>query len=268
MELFRLQIYFVASFCRHFGMAARLGRCRTPFAELTDLCHSVRGWYASPALSSRCMLLSLAFSQPLLFVALILGIVIALSFHEFSHAFVASKLGDPTAERMGRLTLNPLAHLDPVGFMMLLVAGFGYARPVPYNPAYLRNRSRDAVLIGIAGPVSNVILATAFAYALRFFLPSLGFSNLLVQFLFFTAFININLAIFNMIPVPPLDGSKMLLAVLAKPKYARVRYTLETQGPFLLLTLILLDAIGGIGIFAGLFQFFGSAFFRLMGLSL
>lgn len=71
-----------------------------------------------------------------------------------------------------------------------------------------------------------------------------------------------------MIPVPPLDGSKMLLAVLAKPKYARVRYTLETQGPFLLLTLILLDAIGGIGIFAGLFQFFGSAFFRLMGLSL
>lgn len=213
------------------------------------------------------MLLSLAFSEPLLFIALILGIVIALSFHEFSHAFVAFKLGDPTAERMGRLTLNPLAHLDPVGFMMLLVAGFGYAKPVPYNPAFLKHRVRDSVLIGLAGPISNVLMAMVFAIVLRGLLPSLGFSNLLIQFLFFTAFININLAVFNMIPVPPLDGSKMLLALLSAPKYARARFTLETQGPFILLLLIIVDAIGGIGIFAGLFQFFGSSFFHLMGIS-
>ena len=123
------------------------------------------------------MLLGLAFSQPLLFIAILLAIVVALTFHEFAHAYVAYRLGDRTAERMGRLTLNPQAHLDPVGFLMILVAGFGYARPVPFNPVFLKHRRRDPVLISFAGPLSNVLMATIFAYALKYFAPMLGFSN-------------------------------------------------------------------------------------------
>jgi Zn-dependent protease len=214
------------------------------------------------------MLLGLLFSEPLLFVALILAIIVALTFHEFSHAAVANALGDKTAERMGRMSLNPLVHLDPVGFLMLLMAGFGYARPVPYNPSNLRNRRRDPVLIGMAGPASNVLMAVIFAYALKFFAPSLGPSNLLIQFLFFAAFININLAVFNMLPVPPLDGSKVLLALLQGHKWTRLRHTLVTQGPFILIILILIDAFGGVGIFSRLFQAFGGGFFRLLGISI
>ncbi|HWQ99889.1 MAG TPA: site-2 protease family protein [Candidatus Methylomirabilis sp.] len=214
------------------------------------------------------MLLSLLFSQPLLFVAIIFGIVVALSVHEFSHAMAAASLGDRTAERMGRLTLNPVAHLDPVGFLMLLVAGFGYARPVPYNPAYLKNPQSGSVLIGLAGPVSNVVMAAVFAVVLKTVYPALGEQNLLVQFLFYASIINVNLAIFNCIPIPPLDGSKVLLAVFSAPQYARFRYTLETQGPFILIMFILLDSISGIGLFAALFQTIGRGFFRLLGIDL
>ena len=113
------------------------------------------------------MLLSLLFTQPLLFAALVLGILIALTFHEYAHAMTAAWLGDNTAERTGRLTLNPMAHLDPLGFLMLLVVGFGYARPVPYNLANLRNRNSGSVLIGLAGPASNILLATVFALVLK-----------------------------------------------------------------------------------------------------
>ncbi|OGL79208.1 hypothetical protein A3E39_00295 [Candidatus Uhrbacteria bacterium RIFCSPHIGHO2_12_FULL_60_25] len=214
------------------------------------------------------MLLSLLFSQPLLFAALILGIIVALSVHEFSHALMANWLGDRTAERMGRLTLNPLAHLDPVGFLMLLIAGFGYARPVPYNPASLKNPRVGSVLVGMAGPASNVIMATVFAFVIKAVYPSLGEENLLVQFLFFAAIINVNLAVFNLIPIPPLDGSKALLAVFSAPQYARFRYALETQGPFILIMLILVDSFSGVGIFSALFQTLGHGFFRLLGIEI
>lgn len=214
------------------------------------------------------MLLSLLFSQPLLFAALVFGILIALTVHEYSHAAAAAALGDPTAERQGRLTLNPLAHLDPVGFLMLLVAGFGYARPVPYNPAYLRNRNSGSVLIGLAGPASNILLAIVSAFVLKAAYPALGEHNLLVQFLLFTAIINVNLAIFNLLPIPPLDGSKILLAVLSAPRHARLRFMLETQGPFILILLILADAVLGIGFFSALFQSLGRGFFRLLGVEI
>jgi Zn-dependent protease len=214
------------------------------------------------------MLLSLLFSEPLLFVALVIGIVIALTVHEYSHAAMAKALGDETAERMGRLSLNPLTHLDPVGFLMLLVAGFGYAKPVPYNPYNLRHPRSGSVLIGIAGPISNILMATVFGYILKFLYPTLGDTNLLTQFLFFAAYININLAIFNFIPIPPLDGSKILLSFLNAPKYARTRYMLETQGPFLLILFIIVDSVTGLGIFSAIFETLGSAFFRLIGISI
>jgi Zn-dependent protease len=212
------------------------------------------------------MIFSYLFTDPLLFVVLVAGIVFALTVHEFSHALVAHTLGDPTADRAGRLSLNPLKHLDPTGFILLLLAGFGYAKPVPYNPAYLKDRRTGPVLIGLAGPLSNVVFATVSALLLKFFLPTLGASNLLIQFLFLLALININLAVFNLIPVPPLDGSKLLHALLSGPQWDRLRYTLETQGPFILLALILLDQFSGFGFFSHLLTFFGGAFFRLFGL--
>jgi Zn-dependent protease len=213
------------------------------------------------------MLFNLLFSEPILFIALVFGIVMALTVHEFSHALVANTLGDPTAERAGRLTLNPLSHLDPVGFLMLLFAGFGFARPVPYNPMYLKDRRIGPVLIGLAGPLSNVVFATVCALVWRIVSPQLGDENMLVQFLLVLSFLNINLAIFNLIPIPPLDGSKALFAILNGPRWDRLRFTLETQGPFILLSFILIDNLLGIGLFSGLLQFFGNAFFHLMGVN-
>ncbi|MEN9557708.1 MAG: hypothetical protein RL141_77 [Candidatus Parcubacteria bacterium] len=212
------------------------------------------------------MLFSILFSEPLLFAALILGIIFALTVHEYAHALVANALGDPTAERSGRLTLNPLRHLDPVGFLMLLVAGFGYARPVPYNPSYLRDRRMGPVLIALAGPGANILFAMIAALTLKTVSPIIGSENLLVPFLYLVTFINVNLAVFNLIPIPPLDGSKLLFALLTEPRWHRLRYTLETQGPFILIIAILADHFLGIGIFSGVLQFVGNGFFALMGL--
>lgn len=214
------------------------------------------------------MLLSLLFSEPVLFAVILLAILIALTVHEYAHALMAYSLGDPTAERQGRLSLNPLVHLDPIGFLMMLVAGFGYAKPVPYNPYGLKHRRRDPVLIGLAGPLSNVLIATIGAYAALFFERSLGSGNLLVQFLIFLAYLNINLAIFNLIPVPPLDGSSVLLSLLHGSKWAQVRATLIQQGPIILIMLIVVDSVSGLGIFSRLFTFFGNAFFAVIGVSL
>jgi len=213
------------------------------------------------------MLFSLLFSDPLLFMVVLLAIVVALTFHEYSHAFTAYSLGDNTAERFGRLTLNPIAHIDPVGFLMLLIAGFGYAKPVPYDPRSLKHPVADAVKIGVAGPISNILLATLSAIALKM-TSDLGSDNLLIQFLIFSVIININLAIFNLIPVPPLDGSNILLSLMQGPRFTNARHTLVRQGPFLLLALILLDTFSGIGIFSRIFSFFTNIFFKLMGIDI
>lgn len=212
------------------------------------------------------MLIQILLSEPLLFFALLLAIVIALTVHEYSHAAVARLLGDRTAEQMGRLTLNPLAHLDLIGFFMLLVAGFGYAKPVPYNPFALKHQRRDPLLIGFAGPVSNLVMAVIFAFFLKAFIAPLGPNNLLIQFLYLASLININLAIFNLLPIPPLDGSNILPFLLRGRQWAKMLEFIFRQGPIILLALILVDAFGGVGIFSGLFGFFGHLFFTLMGI--
>jgi Zn-dependent protease len=213
------------------------------------------------------MLLSLLFTDPLLFAAILIAIVAALSFHEFSHALTANWLGDHTASAMGRMTLNPLAHIDPLGLLMLLLAGFGFAKPVPYDPRYLQSPRRDALLIGLAGPISNIIFASVFALVLNVAEPALGPANLLIGFCNFGAVINVNLAIFNLIPIPPLDGSKLLGVILAGPQWRNFRIAVERQGPIILLVFIIVDSIGGLGIFSSIFDAVGSIFFRLWGIT-
>ena len=152
------------------------------------------------------------------------GVLIAITFHEFAHAFVADKLGDDTPRSQGRLTLNPLSHLDPFGLVMLIFAHIGWGKPVQINPNnFTRKISAKAAeaLVSLAGPVMNFILAFLFAilfYALQVFASSFAFTtqagNIIMTMLQYTVMVNVGLGVFNLIPLPPLDGSKILMAFL------------------------------------------------------
>ncbi len=167
------------------------------------------------------------------------ALLIALTFHELAHGWVAYRLGDPTAKNHGRLTLNPLAHLDPLGTLAMLLVGFGWARPVPVNPFYLKgDRYRGMFLVGLAGPLTNFLLAFAFLYILAAF-PSLLAVRHLPQILYTTFVINIYLGVFNLLPIPPLDGSRVLFYFLTpRARYAYSRW--EQYGPLVLMLLIFL----------------------------
>lgn len=179
------------------------------------------------------MLTSL-FTDPLLFVIYILALFIAITIHEFSHALVADRLGDPTPRLMGRLTLNPLAHLDPLGTLMLLLVRFGWGKPVEFDPFNLKNPRRDAALISFAGPVSNLLLALVLSLPIRFSILPLFISQLLFPIIL----LNIILAVFNLIPIHPLDGFKIVGGFLSEEQ-AREWYTLERYGLIFLFLLIL-----------------------------
>ncbi|HBF41809.1 MAG TPA: site-2 protease family protein [Anaerolineaceae bacterium] len=194
--------------------------------------------------------------SPSVLISRLLILVIALTFHEFMHAVVADRLGDDTPRRMGRLNLNPLSHLDPLGSLMLIVVGFGWAKPVQVNPANLnRNFSAGMMWVSLAGPAANFILAILGAVPLRLnlvpltagtgILPSAG------EFLFTFVTINLLLMIFNLIPLAPLDGEKILEFFL--PARWSARYaSIQSFGPMILMVLIFLlplvriDIIGGI----------------------
>jgi len=158
------------------------------------------------------------------------GIVIGLTLHEYAHAWTAWKLGDATAKEEGRLTLNPLRHIDPIGFIFLLVAGFGWAKPVHFDRERLAHKRRDESLIALAGPAANLVTGFLFAVVLRILMPVLGegvggsiAQGLLIE----TVYINYGLFIFNLIPIPPLDGSHPFFSALRlKPETeaAIVRY--------------------------------------------
>ena len=141
-------------------------------------------------------------------------ILFALTVHEFAHAWAANRLGDPTARLMGRLTMNPAAHLDPLGTLMILFANFGWGKPVPVDVRYLSHPKRDMLWIAIAGPISNVLSATCFGVIFRY-LPDAAFQwREVIIILQYAIFINLILAFFNLIPLPPLDGSKVLAGLL------------------------------------------------------
>lgn len=156
-------------------------------------------------------------------------VLLSLSLHETAHGYVASKLGDPTASSLGRLTLNPLKHIDPIGFICMVLFGFGWAKPVPINTRYFKKPKRDMALTGAAGPLSNLLLAFVFALLMRAELSIAAHAELtqftyqvffwLETFLYLGIRLNVSLAVFNLIPIPPLDGSRIFLTLLPSRLY-------------------------------------------------
>lgn len=181
------------------------------------------------------------------FAVVIPVFLLALTIHEFAHAWVANRLGDPTARLQGRLTLNPLAHLDPIGMLAIVLIRFGWAKPVPVDARYLKNPRRDMVLIAAAGPASNLLLAAASAFCYRM-IPwggaGLEWTWLVhpIRSMFAEAvWINVVLAVFNLLPVPPLDGSRIVSGLL--PLRQAISYSrLEPYG-FIIIFLLFFSGL-------------------------
>lgn len=192
--------------------------------------------------------------NPATLISRIITLIIALTVHEFSHAFVATQFGDSTPERAGRLTLNPLRHLDPIGSLMLVLAGFGWAKPVPINPYVIRQNNKAGVmLVSIAGPVSNLLMAILASILLRLNLFPVSFQAsgifptpgyFLVEFIY----TNVALFLFNMLPLAPLDGEKVLEFFLPN-SWKGALQAFRQYGPFLLLALIFIGPRLGFDLF-------------------
>ena len=172
--------------------------------------------------------------------------LICITLHELSHGLVAYRLGDDTAKRAGRLTLNPLKHLDPIGLLMMVTVHFGYAKPVPVNMNKFKNPKRDMAITALAGPVSNVVITLVFLllYGLLYLpLQRSAVGEYLLDMLDLTAYISIGYAIFNILPIPPLDGSKVLFSVLDEESYRKLmRY--ERYGGLILMALVWSGVLG------------------------
>jgi Zn-dependent protease len=203
-------------------------------------------------------------------ILLIPPVLLALTFHEYMHGYTAYKLGDPTAKYSGRLTMNPFSHLDPIGTIMIFLVHFGWAKPVPVNPAYFRNPKKDMLLVSISGPLANMVLALISGILVR--LAHTGFFNFVptnVMQIIYTMFIlslqiNLALAIFNILPIPPLDGSKILYGLLPD-KYDYFIEGLERYGSFILMAVILFGFVSGFSILGMFINPFVNFFSGLFG---
>ncbi|MBT9160485.1 MAG: hypothetical protein DDT26_01772 [Dehalococcoidia bacterium] len=218
--------------------------------------------------------LHLLFENPpvffLLITTLAIALLVVLTFHEFSHAWIANRLGDDTAKMMGRISLNPLTHLDRMGTIMILLVGFGWGKPVPVNPYRLRGDPRSGMaIVAAAGPLSNLLMAGVFSILFRLELLSLhllfdfSFSGIFTTLIFFIIRLNLLLAIFNLLPIPPLDGFKIAVGILPR-KWAISLAETERYGPMLLLIVIVLLFFTGLlgGIIGALENLFlGQRFF-------
>ena len=209
--------------------------------------------------------LELLRDEPLAFFMLALSLVLSLSLHEFAHALVADLQGDRLPRAMGRVTINPVRHLDPLGTLLLLLVGFGWAKPVEFRPSALRSRRFGAALVALAGPGMNLVLAFLGFVGLRVtgfdpFTTQGGLQSQIATFWIYFATINIFLAVFNLIPLPPLDGSR-LLTIFLPPHRQNIIYFLDKYGFFILLGLLL---FGGLTFLEPIIQEVGQTIYNLV----
>jgi len=185
------------------------------------------------------MLLSLLFQDPISFFTVLVAILLALSLHEYFHAWTAFFLGDDTAKIAGRLTINPLVHFDSIGLFCLLIFGFGWGRPVPFNPYNLKNQKWGPALIGLGGPFSNFLMVVIFGNLLNFFqIPSS-----LIDFFLIFIWLNLLWGIFNLIPIPPLDGSHLFFTLFPNLEKYRI-FIYQYQFLFIILAVLFMWFLG------------------------
>lgn len=198
------------------------------------------------------------------------GIILGLTVHEYCHALVAHMCGDSTSKDQGRVTLNPLKHIDLIGFLMLIIAGFGWAKPVQFNEQNLRNPKVDVIKIALAGPLSNAVIAMILSILYSLLAKTVAFHStpalqILSEVFIYAIYINWGLFIFNLIPLPPLDGSHLLLSQFKR--FPALYDGLYKYGSFLLLGLIIVSMTTKINVFPiwPVIQFFGEGFLSLVG---
>lgn len=192
--------------------------------------------------------------NPIELLSYAVALLLAITVHEFSHAWVANYLGDSTPKKAGRVTLNPFAHLDPLGTLMLLLVRFGWGKPVPINPNNFKNPRLGSALTGVAGPISNFLLANLLA--LIFKLSAVGGTEI-GTFLLLAIYMNLVLMVFNLLPIPPLDGSKFLAPVFPVLESRKA----EMYGPFILIAFVL---VGGTTFILPVISFL----LRIMGINI
>lgn len=190
-------------------------------------------------------MLSYLFTSPLYFLIYLVAILVAITVHEFAHAWAANRLGDPTARLAGRVSLNPLAHLDPLGTLALLIFGFGWGKPVPFDTYNLKNPRRDSALISFAGPATNFILAIFLSIVIRLGHLFLGPSAYLLEIVLTPfVFLALTLAVFNLLPFHPLDGGKVIVGLLPEKLAYQWDEILQRFG-FYLVVFLILPLFGG-----------------------